>query len=98
MSLALYSCKSKEAQKLKAQGFEIAAGEDPDGNPRINITREDGGEVKYNNIYNKTEITAMNLANNLDKLEGFEDITIYKDGKLPSVNIDGKTNNQEVGI
>ncbi|WP_304773131.1 hypothetical protein, partial [Paramuribaculum intestinale] len=57
-------------------------------------TREDGGEVKYNNIYNKTEITAMNLANNLDKLEGFEDITIYKDGKLPSVNIDGKTNDE----
>lgn len=37
MSLTLYSAKSKEAKKLKANGFEICAGEDE----KINIIQED---------------------------------------------------------
>ena len=90
MSTSLYSFVSGEAEKLKSKGIEISVDDDL----QINITRDDGGEVKYNNIYNKSEITAMNLANNLDKLEGFPDIEIFKEGELPSVKIDGKINNE----
>ena len=91
MSLALYSSKSKEAQKLKANGFEISMDDD---NTQINIIREDDEEVKFNNIYNKAEIDARILSNNLNNLEGFPDITIYPGGSIPVVQNDGSTQNK----
>ena len=85
MSTCLYSCVSGEAEKLKSKGIEISVDDDL----QINITRDDGGEVKYNNIYNKSEITAMNLSNKLDKLDGFPDITIFSGGHIPKIIEDG---------
>ncbi len=82
MSLALLSCKSREAQKLKDDEFEIAVGDDPDGNKRINITRDGDSLVYYNNIYNTTEIDERVLGQHFD-LRGFPDIKIYEDGELP---------------
>ena len=87
MSLALYACKSKEAQKLKANGFEICMDDDAQ---KINIIREDGGEVKYNNIYTKAEIDARIVLNNLDKLEGFGDVEIMPEKSIHKFTINGE--------
>ena len=88
MSIALYACKAKEAEKLKSKGVEISVDEDLDGNERINITREDGNEVKFNNLYNCTEIDERILGEHFD-LKGFPWITTNEDGVLPVLNTDG---------
>ncbi len=77
MSLTLYSAKSKEAKKLKANGFEICAGEDE----KINIIQEDKPDEypKFNCLYNKAEVDARvvnDYIENGGSLEGFGDIPI----------------------
>ncbi|WP_300485551.1 hypothetical protein, partial [uncultured Brachyspira sp.] len=81
---------------LRDNGITIKVDEDENGNSQINITRDDDGEVKFNNIYNKAEITAMNLSNNLDKLEGFPDITIYGGGYIPRIIEDGSIDKKTI--
>ena len=73
MSTSLYSFVSGEAWKLKSKDIEISI----DDNSQINITRDDDGEVKLNKIYNKSEIDARILSNNLDKLQGFPNIEFF---------------------
>ena len=89
MSIPVFSCVSGEAEKLKSNGIEISVGEDLDGNKRVNITREDEEEVKFNNLYNTAEIDERILGQHFD-LKGFPNITTYEDGVLP-VLIDGNT-------
>ncbi|KAK8837125.1 hypothetical protein M9Y10_037180 [Tritrichomonas musculus] len=83
MSLTLYSAKSKVASKLKANGFEISAGEDIDGNQQINITQDDkpNDYPKFNCLYNKAEVDARVVNDYVEKggnLEGFGNIPITK--------------------
>lgn len=89
MSIPVFSCVSGEAEKLKSNGIEISVGEDLDENKRVNITREDEEEVKFNNLYNTAEIDERILGQHFD-LKGFPDITTYEDGVL-HVIIDGNT-------
>ena len=77
MSLTLYSAKSKEAKKLKANGFEISAGEDE----KINIIQEDKPDEypKFNCLYNKAEVDARvvnDYIENGGSLKGFGDVPI----------------------
>ncbi|KAK8834093.1 hypothetical protein M9Y10_020179 [Tritrichomonas musculus] len=57
MSLALYSCKSKEAYKLRSNDIEISINEDE----QINFENTNDPEkmVQFNCIYNKDEITTL---------------------------------------
>ena len=96
MSLALYSIKAKEASMLRDNGITIKVDEDENGNSLINITRDDDGEVKFNSIYNKPEIDSKILSNNLDKLEGFPDITIYGGGYIPRIIEDGSIDKKTI--
>ncbi len=96
MSLALYSIKAKEASMLRDNGITIKVDEDENGNSQINITRDDDGEVKFNSIYNKPEIDSKILSNNLDKLEGFPDITIYGGGYIPRIIEDGSIDKKTI--
>ena len=57
MSLALYSCKSKTATKLKDKGIEISV--DDENDDTINVIHDDGKVVKFNCVYNKEEIKEM---------------------------------------
>ena len=88
MSIPVFSCVSGEAEKLKSNGIEISVGEDLDGNKRVNITRDDGNQVKFNNLYNTTEIDERILGQYFD-LKGFPWITTNEDGTLPVLNTDG---------
>ena len=57
MSMAIYSCKSKTATRLKNKGIEISV--DDDNDEQINITHDDKNAVKFNIIYNKDEIDEL---------------------------------------
>ena len=88
MSFALYSIKSKEATKLKDNGYEISIGDNDDGtDTQINITREDGNDVKFNNIYTKTEIDSIQLGKTT--LEGFYKLNVYPGGSIPLLQANG---------
>ncbi|WP_300718046.1 hypothetical protein, partial [uncultured Brachyspira sp.] len=81
---------------LRDNGITIKVDEDENGNSQINITRDDDGEVKFNSIYNKPEIDSKILSNNLDKLEGFPDITIYGGGYIPRIIEDGSIDKKTI--
>ncbi len=81
MSLALYSCKSKEAYKLKANDIEINIDEDENGIKRLNFenTIEPEEMVQFNCIYNKAEIDEKIVGDYLEKqggLDGFGALNI----------------------
>ena len=88
MSLALYSVKAKEATKLKDNGYEISVGENDNGTQQIQFIREDGKDVKFNNIYNKKEIDDMALGKNFN-LDTFYQREIYKGGTIRKFKTDG---------
>ncbi len=89
MSIATYAFHCKEASRLRDKGIEIYVDED---NDQLNITREDGEPVSFNNIYNKAEVDQMALGTNF-KIDSFKDLTISGGQSLP-VFKDGATNNQ----
>ena len=102
MSIGLYSLGASEAEKLVSDGFEISVGLDEKGEKKqINITRDDGETVYYNNIYNTTEIDQLRISgqitdNSQEILKGFPDILIYKGGSIPAIQSNGSTNEKTV--
>lgn len=89
MSIATYAFHCKEASRLRDKGIEIYVDED---NDQLNITREDGEPVSFNNIYNKAEVDQMALGTNF-KIDSFKDLTISRGQSLPVFTY-GATNNQ----
>lgn len=54
MSLSLYSFKSREASMLNNNGYRIEVKPDENDVMKVFITRDDGEEVLFNELYNNS--------------------------------------------
>ena len=91
MSITTYAVYSNEATKLRDKGITIEVDENDEGNEQINITRDDGEEVKFNNLYNKNEVDKMALGKDF-QIDSFKNLIITGGQSIPVFDNGSTTN------